>query len=141
LSMVANNARILVAETSAAIERWRLILSGYDIIFAETSMQALDLLKTNHVDLIICGIHFDDSRALDLVTKIRKSGTNDKTPIIMARLLPTDLGPMLKQAVNVLNNELGISRYIEVEEYETRTHPELAIRADLEQYLPAARRI
>jgi CheY-like chemotaxis protein len=139
--MEAKNAQILVAETPSAVERWRSILVGYDILVAETPMQARDLLESNHVDLIICGIHFDDSQALDLVTKIRESGAHKKTPVVIARLLPTELGKMLKQSISVVQSELGISRYIELDEYETRTNPEAALRADLEQFLPLTRRV
>ncbi len=140
MSMDSKNARILVAEAPSAVERWRAILSGYDILVAETSKQALSLLENNHVDLIICGVHFDDSRALNLVTQIRKIKANEKTPVVIARLLPSELSKMLKQSVNVLQNELGISRYIEIEEYDGRTNPESAMRADLEEFLPVTRR-
>ena len=66
--------RILVADTSDSDRRLSAILAGQDVIFARTIGEAQRLLAQQQFDLVMIGVHFDDSRMFDLVRHVRAGG-------------------------------------------------------------------
>jgi len=69
--------RILVADTPESDRRLAEVLNGHELAFARTLGQAQRLLAQAAFDLIVIGVHFDDSRMFDLVRLVRTGGQNE----------------------------------------------------------------
>jgi CheY-like chemotaxis protein len=59
--------RILVADRPESDRRISEILAGHELVFVRTMAQAQRALAGAKFDLIIIGVHFDDSRMFDLL--------------------------------------------------------------------------
>ena len=66
--------RILVADTPESDRRMTEVLNGHELAFARTLSAAQRLLEQQAFDLVLVGVHFDDSRMFDLVRHIRGGG-------------------------------------------------------------------
>jgi CheY-like chemotaxis protein len=77
--------RILVADTSDSDRRLSAILAGQDVMFARTIGEAQRLLAQQQFDLVMIGVHFDDSRMFDLVRHVRAGGDHAGKPVACVR--------------------------------------------------------
>jgi CheY-like chemotaxis protein len=77
--------RILVADTSDSDRRLSAILAGQDVMFARTIGEAQRLLAQQQFDLVMIGMHFDDSRMFDLVRHVRAGGHHAGKPVACVR--------------------------------------------------------
>jgi CheY-like chemotaxis protein len=77
--------RILVADTSESDRRLSAILAGQDVMFARTIGEAQRLLAQQQFDLVMIGVHFDDSRMFDLVRHVRAGGHHAGKPVACVR--------------------------------------------------------
>ena len=69
--------RILVADTPESDRRLNEILVGHEVSFVRTLGEAQRVLGQEHFDLILVGVHFDDSRMFDLVRHVRAGGQSE----------------------------------------------------------------
>ena len=65
---------ILVADTPDSDRRLSAILAGHDVVFARTLGEAQRTLAQQQFDLVLIGVHFDDSRMFDLLRYLRAGG-------------------------------------------------------------------
>lgn len=77
--------RILVADTPDSDRRLSAILAGHEVIFARTLGEAQRLLEEREFDLVMVGVHFDDSRMFDLVRHVRAGGSHAERPVVCVR--------------------------------------------------------
>jgi len=69
--------RILVADIPDSDRRLTAILNGHELAFARTLGEAQRMLAQAGFDLVVIGVHFDDSRMFDLVRHVRGGGQNE----------------------------------------------------------------
>ena len=79
--------RILVADTPDSDHRLNAILAGHEVTFARTVGESLRLLAHQQFDLVLVGVHFDDSRMFDLVRHVRAGGQTEP-PVACIRSHP-----------------------------------------------------
>lgn len=77
--------RILVADTSDSDRRLSAILAGHEVVFARTIGEAQRLLAQQPFDLVMIGVHFDDSRMFDLMRHVRAGGGHADKPVACVR--------------------------------------------------------
>ena len=63
--------RVLVADTPEGDRRLAAILAGCELKFVRTLDEARRALKDDGFDLVLIGVHFDDSRMFDLLRYMR----------------------------------------------------------------------
>ena len=63
-------ARIFIADIQDSQTLLFRVLEGYKLSTANTFPEAARMLAADGFDMIICGIHFDDSRMVDLLQAI-----------------------------------------------------------------------
>lgn len=85
--------RILVAEDDKNVARlMQLVLKkeGYDVILAHNGKKALELLDTEHIDVIVLDVMMPEVNGFEFLETIR--GNNIDTPVIVtsAKSLPED---------------------------------------------------
>lgn len=126
-------ARILLAEEAAILPTVTSALVGYELLATVSLRQAERLILEDGIDLFVVGIHFDDSRAMELIKKVRLDRKHGNTPIIIHRLSPSEHAELLKQTLDVMRTMNIISDYLEVE---GDPDAKSKIRKAVEQYLP-----
>jgi len=83
--MAGKKARILVACVPQAYTRLFAILSGHELSFASTMSDARASLKGDGFDMIMVGVHFDESKMFDLLRYVRADQRYDQAPVVCFR--------------------------------------------------------
>jgi DNA-binding response OmpR family regulator len=73
---------ILVADGPDMKDRLAAVLAGHELTFARSLQQATALLESRDFDLVIVGVHFDESRMFDLLRHIRSGGRNSRARVV-----------------------------------------------------------
>lgn len=109
--------RILVASTPDGRHRAQQALSKkYDLQFVSTVREAESLLSEHGhsaFDLIICGIHFDDSRIFELLEFVRHTDHFDNLPFLVFQAQHGDMSVMA--SVKRTAQTLGACGFIELQ--------------------------
>ena len=71
-------ARILIADLPSALPAIRQALSGYELVEVTTFELANRMLMEDGFKLVVVGIHFDDSRAIELINILRQDENHKK---------------------------------------------------------------
>jgi len=71
---------ILVADHADA--RLSALLSGHELTFVSTLDEAKRTLSGRNFDLIVIGVHFDESRMFDLLRHVRGQERHRATPVV-----------------------------------------------------------
>jgi hypothetical protein len=82
---------IIVADVPEGQHRAKTALKHlYKLSFASTLREAERLLTTQHFDLLIVGIHFDESRGMELL-KFVQGAKQLKIPVLVIQEVPPEL--------------------------------------------------
>lgn len=137
---MSKQTRILIAQEKNCIDVLLDALAGYELITATHLQEAERLLIENGIDMFVIGIHFDDSRAMELVKFIRDDEKHKKTPIVMVRFWPSEHAQILRQTIEVMKTVRAVSAYIEADA-DTGNRPFMErVREAVERHLPARKR-
>jgi hypothetical protein len=123
---------ILIAEDPIAMPYLREALEPHALIECVDTQDALKKMSDQDIDFFVVGIHFDESRGVDLVTLIRNEDRYKETPILVVRLLKTHLGPFLKENMGVLKTLWPNIGYMEFDEAATDS----TLKRELQKFLP-----
>jgi DNA-binding response OmpR family regulator len=107
--------RILLAHDPQKIGFLLDSLTGFELVPAATVKEAERLITENGINLFIIGIHFDDSRALQLITDIRLDEKHKTTPIVVVRLSQSEHTEMLRMTMDTLIKLHIVDEFIEIE--------------------------
>ncbi|MBI5807073.1 MAG: response regulator [Ignavibacteriales bacterium] len=80
------NKVILVADDSPTIRKFvsvALSIKGFDIISCSDGMEAIEMLPTQKIDLIITDLNMPNVDGFELISSIRKNETYKELPIIV----------------------------------------------------------
>jgi PleD family two-component response regulator len=80
--------RVLVADVPQLGARLAVVLAGRDAVFVHTLADALKALAVHDFDLVLIGMHFDDSRMFELLQELRAGGRNRDVAVLCYRLRP-----------------------------------------------------
>jgi DNA-binding response OmpR family regulator len=113
----ASAYRILLAHAPEKIGFLVDALRGYEVMQAGTLKEAERLTIEDGINLFIVGIHFDDSRAMQLITTIRLDEHHKTTPIVVVRLSASEHTEMLRMTLDTLVKLNIINEFIEFEKH------------------------
>jgi CheY-like chemotaxis protein len=91
----------------------------FNLVTCTSHAQAQTLLVA-HVDLIICGIHFDDSRMFDLLRYCKSTPETKSIPFLCLRGMRGALHDTLSESVEISTRLLGAVGFVDL----TRWHDE-----------------
>ena len=107
--------RILVANDLQGFKRLAGILKGEEVRFVQTLSEAKQLLNSVRFDLVIAGVHFDDSRAVELLQIVRTNKKTEKTPFVFIRTRHSSMALEIEKTINTLQKALDHSGLIETD--------------------------
>ncbi|MBC7999371.1 MAG: hypothetical protein IAF58_15580 [Leptolyngbya sp.] len=133
---VTNVARILIAAKSDDVANLKRILRWqHEFIVVSVISEALAKLEEQAFDLIMIGVHFDDSRMFDLLPKIEKTSRNADTPVICFCTRDTPLTRKMHECIEVASKALGAWMYLDQHEYSVSKDPDAEMRRIIERCL------
>ncbi len=106
---------ILVAEEHSAINIVSSALKEFALLEATRFEQAQRLILDAGIDLVVIGIHFDESRAVELIKCVKTSENHHSTPIIVLRLTPSELADVLRNTLSIMKSLSLVDLYLELE--------------------------
>lgn len=133
---VTEVARILLAATADDVATMERILGPqHEFLVVTTISEALVQLNELAFDMIMIGVHFDQSRMFDLLPHVHKSAENADTPIICFSTRDTPLTRTMHQTIEVSSKALGAWMYLDQQDYAVSKDPDTAMRRVIERCL------
>lgn len=106
--------RILAADDQAGFAMLQATLDGaYDWIYARTLHEAVEQLREG-LDMIVCGVHFDESRMFDFLRISKAAPATKSVPFLCYRDLDSDLGPAVLEAMEIAVKALGAVAFVDM---------------------------
>ena len=104
--------QILVACPPAAFLTLERTLNPYaDLIFVNALSAARSVVRSHpHLAMVICGVHFDESRMFDLLDLVRREASH--IPFVCVRVLEYEARHLSLEAVRAATLSLGAVQFI-----------------------------
>lgn len=84
----------------------RVLGPHLDLVFVNTLELAREALKNNpRLDLIVCGVHFDESRMFDLLDHARRE--HPRVHFVCVRVLDAEISRLSREAIRTSVETLG----------------------------------
>ena len=126
--------RILVADTPESDRRLTEVLDGHELVFARTLSEAQRLLAQETFDLVLVGVHFDDSRMFDLVRHIR-SGGQAEPPVVCVRSYRFVSPALSIEGLEIAAKALACNLFVDLTKYPDDARGNAEVRKLLEGLL------
>lgn len=129
-------ARILIADTPEdviCIER--ILGEEHELSVVSKISDAMFQFRENDFDLLMIGIHFDESRMFDLLRAIQTTPTETEKPIICFCTRDTQMTRTLHDSVSTTSRLLGAWMYLDEHEYSVTQDPDAEMRRVVERCL------
>jgi response regulator RpfG family c-di-GMP phosphodiesterase len=104
---------ILIADLPEPAEFVRQALRlEYTPVCVHAFDNALEAAETTQFDLIICGLHFDESRMMELLWKVKQLPQYENVPFLCIRALAAH--PETTESVKTVHAALGAAGFVEL---------------------------
>ncbi len=107
--------KILLAEDLDGLRRLSPILAGINVSFVQTMTYAKSKLDDGIFDLIVTGVHFDDSSAVDFLKAVREHERHKETPFVFIRTRSSSVAKMIQDNIAILHKVYDFCDLIETE--------------------------
>jgi hypothetical protein len=105
----------LAADKPQGIQTLRNIFGDdVELIEATTLKVAEECLLHRHVDMVICGLHFDDSRMFDLLGFATHNTITPRIPFLIFRDIENQLDRTFYQSVEIATKFLGAAGFVDL---------------------------
>ena len=104
--------RVLIAGTRYAIGVLEGVLGDSFEAEGATSI-AEALARCAWADVVICNVHFDDSRMFEFLHALRATPAGRRLPVICCRVQPEPLSPGVRRAIEHALEALGIVLFVD----------------------------
>ncbi len=92
---------------------------GHQVFVVDTFTEAMALLKTQKIDLIISDVHLQNGgNVFDFLRLVKKSQRTCEIPFVLFSFQPTPLAKYLSDGVRTAMRYLGGVKYIEMETFD-----------------------
>lgn len=111
---MSNKRTLLVADVATGQATLRNVMGDRTgLVGAATLEEAREALGRG-VDMVVCGIHFDDSRMFDLLRYARADPRFRPVPFICFRDLESELAPALFESLDIACTALGAAAFVDL---------------------------
>ena len=121
---------ILVADRPDSDRRLAAILAGHELVFARTLAEALRALRGRRFDLVLVGVHFDESRMFDLMR-----GLTEGTQVVCVRTQQFQSHAITLEGLEIAAKALGCALFLDLTWYADAETGNGAVRKLLEALL------
>jgi response regulator RpfG family c-di-GMP phosphodiesterase len=128
-------AHILIADTPQSVVSLKIILEGHELIIASTIEEAMADLQKETYDLIIVGVHFDNSQMFELMRHVHASPNNAGKPIISFSARDTEMTRIIHESIELASKTAGAWMYLDAHSYNVYREPEEELRRVIERCL------
>src|SRR3954463_16131380 len=126
--------KILVADGRDVPRRLAPILEPHEPTFVHTLADAKRALARDGYDLIIIGVHFDESRMFDLLRQVRADERYQATPVVCVASQPFDT-PISVEGLEIATRALAADAFVDFARHPNRDAGDAAIRGVVERLL------
>jgi hypothetical protein len=119
--------KVLVADVPAVQPRVTGVLAQERLFFVHTLAAALRALAGEDFDLVLIGMHFDDSRMFDLLREVRSGSRNSAVPVLCYRMRPLAFMAVSTQVIEVTVKALGAQGFADLAGYATEEEGNVAL--------------
>ncbi|HZM32859.1 MAG TPA: hypothetical protein VFC18_00070 [Burkholderiales bacterium] len=109
-------ASILVADVPEMERTIRDCLPGHELMFVRTMREAMSALRRDGYQLIVIGLHFDESRMIELLSYIRGLEQYRNAPIVCVQGLEMALPESVLKSIDVAVKALGGLAFLDLRE-------------------------
>ena len=103
---------VLVADHADA--RLDALLSGHELTFVHSLDEAKRTLAGRNFDLIVIGVHFDESRMFDLLRHVRWQERHRATPVVCVLASDFARHAIAAEGVEIAVKALGGTAYLDL---------------------------
>ena len=112
MTAVPMKKTVLVADHADA--RLTAILSAYELVYVRTLDEAKATLTGRNFDLVVIGVHFDESRMFDLLRYVRWQERHRATPVVCVLTLDFTRQAIATEGVEIAAKALGDATSLEI---------------------------
>jgi len=127
-------SKILIADTPEGSTKLNQILNGHDLTFAKTLSEARGKLE-QPFDLVIAGLHFDDSRMFEFLRELKRSDCNATKPLILYCSKDTRMVRMMVESLRLISGAIGAWTFLDELAFATSSNPHAELRLIFERCL------
>ena len=109
-----SKAKVLVADIPEADEKVRECLPSHDLHFVRTLAQAVRELRKDGYQMIVIGMHFDESRMFELLRYVRNMPRHNDVPVICVQCQEIMLSPAVLKNIEDAVKALGGTAFIDL---------------------------
>ncbi|HVJ25876.1 MAG TPA: hypothetical protein VM756_18305 [Burkholderiales bacterium] len=121
---------ILVADQPDSDRRLAAILAGHELVFVRTLAEALRTLRARRFDLVLVGVHFDESRMFDLMREMTEG-----TQVVCVRSQQFQSHAITLEGLEIAAKALGCTLFLDLTWYADDETGNGAVRKLLEALL------
>ena len=103
---------VLVADHADA--RLLGILAAHELVFVRTLDEAKSTLTGRNFDLIVVGVHFDESRMFDLLRHVRAQERHRATPVVCVLTVEFTRHAVAAEGLEIAVKALGGTAYLDL---------------------------
>jgi len=112
------HAKVLVADIPEADETIRGCLPGHELHFVRTFGEAMRELRRDGYQLIVIGMHFDESRMFDLLRYVRSGPAHKDVPVLCVQCQDVMLSEAVLKNMDDAVKALGGNAFVDLREKE-----------------------
>jgi DNA-binding response OmpR family regulator len=127
--------RVLVADTAEGDRRIAAILAGYEIKFVRTLDEARRALQADGFDLVLVGVHFDDSRMFDLLRYMQTNPGKAERCVVCMRSQRFVSSAITVEGLEIAARTLGCELFLDLTWYADDAQGNQAVRTLLDGLL------
>src|SRR5262245_31450160 len=124
-------AKILVADRPETDRRLAAILSSHQLVFVRTMAEAQRAVAAGTFDMILIGVHFDDSRMFDLLRHLQ----GGSVPLVCVRGMQFQSPAITLEGLQIAASALGCQLFLDLTWYADDAPGNGAVRQLLEALL------
>jgi CheY-like chemotaxis protein len=126
---------ILVADVAEMRPRLSVILSRLEVTFVGTLDEAVKAMHRRMFDLIVIGVHFDESRMFDLLRHVRLDEKNRAKPVVCVRGHLLESTAISLEGLDIAIKALSGNVFVDFARFGTDAEGDAAIRRIIDRTL------
>jgi CheY-like chemotaxis protein len=109
--------KLLIAGAPESAALTAHALSGcFDLAVANSMAQARQALSEN-IDVILCGLHFDEGKMFDFLREVKSAPGTRSIPFLCIKSTDGVLSPAIVQSIEIASRTMGADGFVELFEW------------------------